>query len=146
MAWKKGVMATAHPHTPFQCECPPGADSHFGGVAYVGLLRPPFSALLSRGRNDPGTPGNDPYFYWKWPPIWSSHISNDSVHNLFNVKNSILEASKRLIVLTERPKLHSHRGGGWPLDWMTRGGIRPARPWTHEKHPKHVFPRLNLHP
>ena len=24
LAWKKGVMTAAHPHTPFQCECPPG--------------------------------------------------------------------------------------------------------------------------
>ena len=24
MAWKKGVMTVGHPHTPFQCECPPG--------------------------------------------------------------------------------------------------------------------------
>ena len=23
LAWKKGVMTAAHPHTPFQCECPP---------------------------------------------------------------------------------------------------------------------------
>ena len=25
LAWKKGVMTAAHPHTPFQCECPPRA-------------------------------------------------------------------------------------------------------------------------
>ena len=23
LAWKKGIMTAAHPHTPFQCECPP---------------------------------------------------------------------------------------------------------------------------
>ena len=23
LAWKRGVMTAAHPHTPFQCECPP---------------------------------------------------------------------------------------------------------------------------
>ena len=27
LAWKKGIMTAAHPHTPFQCECPPRAST-----------------------------------------------------------------------------------------------------------------------
>ena len=77
-------MAAAHPHTSFQCECPPGLS--FWRCHVWSAVKTPILAPLSP---------NNPYFYWKlmaltqWPLIFFYFYLSPKASNFFQFQQQI---------------------------------------------------------